>query len=135
MEEPFFEPDLQPFGFDTIVQNGQQVGNGLIRPVGIGSKAERSGSFVLLRRLIDEILHIRPQHADLVAGERHHHVPFFAIMCESGKRGKPRGSLISTVPMQDRMARMNQLRDDRQCDPCRFLTLSRSLTYDERPPM
>ncbi len=58
MEKRVWQPYLDTFRFDAIVQQGKKVGKGLIGSVGKGSKAELLLGSLLLRGLIDKVPHI-----------------------------------------------------------------------------
>jgi len=69
MEKAFRQAHLHPFRFNTIIQQGEKIGNRLIGPVRRSSKSKPLLLKRLLRGLIDKITHILFEKPNDMAGE------------------------------------------------------------------
>ncbi|MFY4729924.1 hypothetical protein ACOSYY_12750 [Nitrospira sp. BLG_2] len=58
MEETFRQAYLEAFGFDAVVQQGEEVGKSVIGTIRHGSEAKLFLGMVLLRCLINEVPHV-----------------------------------------------------------------------------
>lgn len=71
MKKTFGQSNLDPFRFDAIIQNRQQIRNGLIDSIRLRTIPEgfRRGLFLL--RLFNQIVHVLFEQSYLSTGETH----------------------------------------------------------------
>ncbi len=91
MEKIRRQSDLQAFGLDPVVEDRQEIGQGLIGSIGCGRKPERRMRIRFLAGLLHEITHVLLQESDQVPGQCH---PFllFAHYASAWRAGTRLGS-------------------------------------------
>jgi hypothetical protein len=71
VQEAMGKPDLHAFGLDPVVQDRQEIGDGLIRPVGSWIKPEQALCLFILLRLLYQVAHVFLQQSNLMTGQPH----------------------------------------------------------------